>query len=971
MNSSRNTLPQVTRIIPRERSRAGEIPRRWADRATHGAAGVALLVCLALTVAAWRFADAREQQAARLELHGRVAELASRLSTRILAYEQLLRGGAGLFAANGTVGRAEWGAFVGALGLASQPGIEGMGWAPKVPAGDLGAHVEAARRSGVRDYRVFPLGGQEVYGPVAYLEPMSGRNLRALGFDMFGEPVRRQAMQQARDAGRASLTGRVVLVQEGSQPQQTGFLAYLPVYRTDAPTGTVGERRAALLGWVYGAFRAGDFVDGALGDLGGLRYRIHDGRDGALLYASAAARESAADAPAVLRLPVAMIDRDWEIVAWPDAHAAAGAPFGSTVVAAGGTVGSLLIFGIVWTLATTRRRALGIADRMTAALREANETLETRVRERTASLQQTNARLATVNEKLRAVNAAFGTFGAGGPTAERLDRVAEQLRRIVPAEIALAVAFRAESSGGPAIGLDAAPSLPAAERERWHRAAFDSDRSGEPPAAGAGPLTSRLQAPLLDAHGRSRGYLLLGRERNGFAAEDTAVLSQFALLVGTSLSLHETLARERHARAEAERADRAKEEMLAIVSHELRTPLNAIQGWLHVLRRRRADDAALLGRAIEVIQRNLDTQVQLVDDLLDTARIVSGKLRLELQPLDLAPLLRTAVDTVRPLAESRRIALSVSIAHGAFVTVGDPSRLEQVVWNLLTNAVKFTPNGGHVAVRLERLGWLAQLEVEDDGQGIEPAFLPHVFDRFRQADSSSTRASGGLGLGLALVQHIVQAHGGQVMVRSDGPGRGSVFTVSLPLGMGGLPDPSADRFEPASDPSAGAGWPHAPDAAADPGPEVADANAPGPLAGLQVLVVEDHDDSRELLCEFLAVQGATVLSAANAHEAMAQFERLHDDGPAVLLCDIALPGENGYALLARMRRYERARGRPEHARLTAFALSAFTRAEDRERSLAAGFRDHLGKPLSQPDLVERLVRLREEAGGRRHVDDAR
>jgi CHASE1-domain containing sensor protein len=419
-------------LLRRARSRLGGIPRRWADRATRGAAWMALLVSLALTVAAWRFADAREQQAARLELEGRVAALASRLSTRILAYEQLLRGGAGLFATGGTVSRAEWGAFVGALGLASLPGIEGMGWAPKVPAGELGTHVDAARRGGVSDYRVFPLGGQNVFGPVAYLEPMSGRNLRALGFDMFGEPVRRQAMQQARDTGRTSLTGRVVLVQEGAQPQQAGFLAYQPVYRADAHVGTVDERRTALLGWVYGAFRAADFVGGALGDSGGLRYRIQDGRDGALLYAGGGSRESADADPAALRVPVAMIDREWELVAWPDAPGPGAAPRGSTILAVGGTFGSLLIFGIVWSVATTRRRALAIADRMTAALREANEMLETRVRERTGSPQQTNERLAAVNEKLRAVNAAFGTFGAGGPAAERLDRVAGQLRPRCP-----------------------------------------------------------------------------------------------------------------------------------------------------------------------------------------------------------------------------------------------------------------------------------------------------------------------------------------------------------------------------------------------------------------------------------------------------------------------------------------------------------------------------------------------------------
>jgi signal transduction histidine kinase len=395
------------------------------------------------------------------------------------------------------------------------------------------------------------------------------------------------------------------------------------------------------------------------------------------------------------------------------------------------------------------------------------------------TLRAANRRLASVNDALRAVNVAFGTIGEPGSVGEHLSKAAAALRGIVPATVALAVSFPAESGAGPAIGLDADPALPDDELERWRAAGLDSDRSATPPAPG-GRLHERLPALLLDAHGRARGYLLLGRETGGFEAEDEAVLSQFALRVGASLALHETLALERSALAEAERADRMKEEMLAVVSHELRTPLNAIQGWLHVLRHCRADDAQLLGRAIDVIQRNLDTEVHLVDDLLDTARIIGGKLELVRRPLDLVPLLRAAVETVRPLAEGKRVALSLSVPSEPCVSVGDPDRLQQVIRNLLTNAVKFSGPGGHVTVRLEHLGGLGQLEVEDDGQGIEPSFLPRMFDRFRQADSSSTRTAGGLGLGLALVQHIVQAHGGQVTVRSDGPGRGACFTVSLP-----------------------------------------------------------------------------------------------------------------------------------------------------------------------------------------------
>jgi PAS domain S-box-containing protein len=383
------------------------------------------------------------------------------------------------------------------------------------------------------------------------------------------------------------------------------------------------------------------------------------------------------------------------------------------------------------------------------------------------------------------------------------------------------------------------------------------------------------------------------------------------------------LASAQAARAEAEAANRAKDEFLAILSHELRTPLGAILGWTRMLRNNSVD-AASVGRALQTIERNARAQAQLVEDLLDVSRIITGKLALEMRVVELQPIIAAALDVVRPAADAKGIRLEATFEALAGFVSGDAARLQQIVWNLLSNAVKFTASGGQVRVRLQRVDGHVRMTVADTGQGIRADFLPHVFDRFRQADSSSTRAHGGLGLGLAIVRQLVELHGGTVDVTSDGPGKGAIFGVNLPL--------MADAVETAQT--------HG-DADADQG------GARPALDGLRLLVVDDQADQRELVTMFLQAYGAQITGAASAAEAIAALERAIPD---VLVSDIAMPHEDGYELIRRIRALERETGK----RIPALALTAYTSIHDARRARVAGFDTHVGKPV-EPEVIAKAV----------------
>jgi PAS domain S-box-containing protein len=394
------------------------------------------------------------------------------------------------------------------------------------------------------------------------------------------------------------------------------------------------------------------------------------------------------------------------------------------------------------------------------------------------------------------------------------------------------------------------------------------------------------------------------------------------------------LQQEKAAREEAEAASRMRDEFLATISHELRTPLTTILGWARML-----SDGTLsqnqTRRALEVIAQNATSQARLVDDMLDTSRIITGRLKFDVQPVDIERVFQAAVDVIRPSAEAKRISLRVVIEHTGALVLGDPNRLQQVIWNLLSNAVKFTNEGGSVEARLTCTEARIEISVSDTGIGIEPHFLPYIFDRFRQADSTSTRRYGGVGLGLAIVRHVVEMHGGSVLASSPGTHQGSTFTVTFPLASAARPPRPESRSA---------------EAEAKQPIEGTDMEKHQRLDGLRVLVVEDDPDTLDMLSFILATRGAEVITASSTAEALKGFERSQPD---VLVSDLAMPDQDGYDLI----KYVRSRGRERGGNIPAVALSAYTRAEDRTRALAAGFQMHVSKPVDPDKLIAVVASL--------------
>lgn len=460
---------------------------------------------------------------------------------------------------------------------------------------------------------------------------------------------------------------------------------------------------------------------------------------------------------------------------------------------------------------------------------------------------------------------------------------------------------------------------------------------GMPP--GHLPVISYLAVPVISLSGEVIGGLFFGHPDKGKFSEREArivegLAGQAAIAMDNArlyqkakqavAEREELLRSEQEARKEAEAASRAKDEFLGTLSHELRTPLNAMLGWTRIMQTDKIDQD-LLARAVETIHRNAQLQARLIEDMLDTSSIISGKLRLDAQPTDPTAVISAAVDTLRPAADAKSIRMQVVMDYGAGLILGDAGRLQQVIWNLLSNAIKFTPKTGSIQVQLERINSHIEITVSDSGPGIDNEFLPYVFDRFRQGNSANTRTHGGLGLGLAIARHLVEMHGGTIEASNRADRDGAVFTVKLPVMAVRAPSANTEVERK----RAGSSIPF---------------DCPPALDGLKVLAVDDEPDARQLLTAVLQRCGAEVMTSASAHEAL---ETLAEFKPDILVSDIGMPGEDGYTLIERVRALDAERG----GRIPAVALTAYARVEDRLRALSAGYNMHVPKPVEPAELA--------------------
>lgn len=969
-----------------------------------------LAIALLSTTAATYYVSTTIQAKERLRFENDVRTTQSKLRDRIEAYLILLRAGSGLFAASEAVTPQEFRAFVDRMKLRDRyPGIQGIGYSARVPATAKDTFVSQVRQQGIA-LSIRPNYPRSEYHAIIYLEPQDRRNRVAIGYDMFSEPVRRAAMERARDTGSPAASGKVTLVQEIDKHKQAGFLVYVPVYRGGDIPATKAQRQTELVGFVYSPFRADDLMNGIFGEENRLvNFEIYDSKNVSsanLLHSSRYHTLNNRSQPQFQTTQtIDLAGRTWSLVftSRPELKLSSDidlAPF----VAFTGVAMSMILFAMTHSLSLSRQ----VAERSAAALTESEKRFRRLVESNIFGVASGDfqGKVHYANDYfLQLTGYEREDLRSGGLHWDSLTPA-----EFLPLDLQAAVELKKHGMAAPfekqyirkdgtrvpiliggalladpntpqpeiiAFILDLSDRKAAQEALRWSEQRYRSlveataniiwntTIEGEVVSELAGwsaftgqkfeeyrkwgwieaihPedrdrtaqawLKALADRSMYEMEHRLRRYdgeyrYMTARgipaiETDGSVREWIGVHTDITERKQAEVERERLLQREKLAREEAETANRIKDEFLATLSHELRTPLNAMLGWTQLLRSRKFNEETT-ARALETIDRNTKSLAQLIEDILDMSRIVTGKLHLEVRTIEIAPVVMAAIETVLPAATAKNIQIESKLDPGVRPVMGDANRLQQVFWNLLANAVKFTPKDGQIEVRLFQFDSQVQIQVADSGQGISPEFLPHVFDRFLQADSSTTREYGGLGLGLSIVRHLVELHGGMVLAESAGLGKGATFTVALPIRAVDYnldePERQSQRHKEET------------------------AIAPPSLKGLRIVVVDDEADARDLVDTVLTQYGAKVVTRATAQdtiEAIAQFQ------PHVLVSDIGMPEEDGYALIQRLRQLPLEQG----GQIPAIALTAYARAEDRDRALAAGFQQHIAKPVNPNKLA--------------------
>jgi PAS domain S-box-containing protein len=1103
------------------------------QRQRSGVPYVVLLAALLLTGAVAYYVEASATAKDRLRFDNAVQRTQRNIEDRVNTYVALLLAGRGFLDASGQVSQADFRAFTNRMELTTRyPGIQGIGFSMRLSGEDLTTQPGVESNPAIRVYPDFP---REEYHMVVYLEPLDRRNRAAIGYDMFTEPVRRAAMEKARDTGQPAASGRVTLVQEIDPQKQAGFLIYVPVYETMETPATLSDRRSGLRGFIYSPFRVDDLMRRALEgeSLHIVDFEVYDGVEispGALLHRSNRGAGQPHRSQFTHRTSMDVAGRPWTFVftSRPELDNASERRLVPFIVLIGSAI-SLAFFAL--TRAQVRARiaaerseeaSLAVSQRLnsileritdgfvafdpdfrfiylnrasTQLIKKAPEELlgktqweaypdlvgtqfeqqyrramteqvpvefeeyykpldlwvEVRVfpspsglsiywrdvsdRKRSeAALQDREASFQALVANVPGMVYRYAPFQKGVGRFTFVSSGARDLLELTPAELinnthALINLIHPEDLSSYQHSVDYAaenflqwrwegrivtPSgqikwiqgrsspVVTAEGPVWDGLLIDiterkqAEQELEQTNQTLGtlieasplpivvvdpncivrlwnPAATRLfgwrEAEVLDRllpivpeekleecaqlrQAVMQGETFFGVETYRCKQDGAQVVveisaaplcDEYGSIVEIVLILQDVterkqaeterellLLRERQAREEAETANRIKDEFLAVLSHELRSPLNPILGWAKLLQERNLNEQSSR-QGLATIERNAKLQTQLIEDLLDISRILRGKMALHVTPVSLISTIEAAIETVQLAAEAKGIRVSPTLDPEAASVAGDAARLQQIVWNLLSNAIKFTPAGGRVAVRLERVDGFAQIQVQDTGVGISPQFLPYVFDYFRQEDSRTTRRFGGLGLGLAIVRHLSELHGGTVHAASGGEGLGATFTVKIPL-LQAAQEANTDSKPPAQ--------------ALD-------------LSPLKILVVDDEADMRELMLAVLERYGAEVSVAASAAEALELLDRV---SPDVLISDIGMPDVDGLLLMRQIR--SRSSGRDISAgskdRPLAIALTAYATEADQRQALAAGFQRHLAKPIEPEILVREIIALQQK-----------